>query len=61
MFIDEETKRENKRKKDFSELSFGDKAEVLKLAIKYCYFGGDKWPFAMEYAIALVKGWKVKK
>jgi hypothetical protein len=58
--LNEETQRKNKRKKDFSELSFGDKVEVLKLAVKY-YFVGDPWPFAMEYAIALVKGWKVKK
>ena len=44
---------------DFKKLSFTDKYEVLKLTVKY-WAGGDKWDFALEYSIALVKGWKRK-
>jgi len=30
---------------------------IYILAIKY-FLQGDKWRFAVEYATALVKGWK---
>jgi predicted AlkP superfamily phosphohydrolase/phosphomutase len=42
---------------DFKKLTVKEKFEVLKLTIKY-WLNGDKWDFAMEYSIALVKGWK---
>ena len=42
---------------DYKKLTPQQKYEVLKLAIKY-WFTGDKWEFALEYSIGLVKGWK---
>jgi len=33
---------------------------IYALAIKY-WFQGDDWPKAVEYATALVKGWKRPK